>query len=137
MTDKEKFLKQKRDEEDALKRQAEYFESMAEVYLCELQDHLEPSKQIMRAMGVIVEMNSDLLKFLTKNPSTERSQAQSKRLEILMSVVDTFSVLSDRNYQIKTVLRSYLKIIKEKDHRIAELDQEILELKRSIDLHNS
>jgi len=105
--------------------EVEYYKAISEVYLLELQNHIEPSEKILIAMGVIVQMNSDLVSYLLKNKSTEKSKAQSKRLEVLMEVMNYFSVIADRNLQMKGVVKRFFAEHKKLEDVIVEKDRQI------------
>lgn len=87
------------------KSEQEYFD-LSEIYLSEYNDLLLPSKKIMVAQGVIVSMYSDILAFLSKNKPTERSTVQKERIELLLEIVNDFSIVSSANIQMKLDIKS-------------------------------
>lgn len=95
-----------------------YYLSLSEIYLAELEDMQKPITEIMKAKGVMVEIESDLLKFLSKNKPTEASKRQSERISILSSVIDYFSSVASTNYQLKLSLREANRQLKKEkeDH---------------------
>lgn len=95
-----------------------YYLSLSEIHLAEVQDFQEPIKKILIAKGIMVEIESDLLKFLKKSKPTDKSNTQSTRISILNDVIDYFSELSSTSYQMKLMLRKASNdLIKErKDH---------------------
>lgn len=111
---------------------AQRYKNLAEVYMVEYQDYLKPSKKIMVAMGVIVEMMSDLALYHTKKPKNDKSKQQEERLQVLMTIINEFSVISDRNNQIRLIVSGYMDEIKSRDMQISKLEEELETLKQSI-----
>lgn len=109
-----------------------HYWELSEVYLQAYQDVTAPSVLSMMMQGVVVEMQSDLEEFLQKDPDNynqnkKKVDKQQNRINILKKGIDSFSVLADRNFQFKEVMRKYQK-------RQAELEEENAELKKQIDV---
>ena len=83
----------------------EYYRHLSEVYLCEIEDLELPILKIMTAKGVLIEIESDLLKFLKKSKPTEKSKIQEERIGVLSDVMDYFSKVASINHQMKLMLR--------------------------------
>lgn len=106
---------------------------LSEIYLAQYQDSIEPSLKIMLAMGVIVEMESDLAAFHGKNAETEKSKNQKDRLNILRKSLDAFSISAERNLQFRMVMNKMYNETQVKDCRIQELEQEIIKLNQQLE----
>ena len=110
-----------------------HYWELSEVYLAAYQDNLEPHFKIMQAMGVIVEMESDLIKFEKSKGETEKSKSQRERLSILKLAVDAFSIASERNLQFNHVMSSLYKDNQSKALKIVELEEEIFSLNKKLE----
>lgn len=96
----------------------EFYKSISEVYLAEKEDFEEPIQKIMAAKGILIEIESDLLEFLSKSKPTKKSNKQEERIFLLNSILDYFSRISTTNYQMKLMLRkSSMELAKEKKKR--------------------
>lgn len=106
-----------------------HYWNLSEVYLSAYQNNIEPSFKIMQAMGVIVELESDLILFEKSKGKTEKSINQQRRIDILKKAVDAFSVVSDRNLQFNYVMGSLYENNRLQTLKIAELENELNKLK--------
>lgn len=95
----------------------DYYRNLGEVYLAEIESFQEPFNQILIAKGVIVEIESDLIKFLKKSKPTDKSKQQEERLELLKSSVEYFSKIASINYQFKLMLRQAAKDLRMEKER--------------------
>ena len=111
------------------KEQELYYRSLSDVYITAYEDHISPSKRILTAMGVIVSMHSELLSYRAKNSSNEKVKKQEERLMLLETIVAEFSVIADRNYQMRYLMQ-------QRDKKIEELITENESLKREIEIKN-
>jgi len=82
-----------------------YYSGLAEVYLAELEDYQTPLLKILYAKGVLVEIESDLLKFLKNNEHNERSRQQEARIKILLDVITYFENSASTVKQMQFMLR--------------------------------
>lgn len=105
---------------------------LSEIYLAHYQDAMEPSLKIMVAMGVIVEMESDLAEFHKKNTETVKSKIQKDRLTILRKSLDSFSLAAERNLQFRMVMKKMYDDSQSKEERIKELENEIIKLNKQM-----
>jgi len=110
-----------------------YYLGLSEVYLAELDDHVDNWMKIMIAKGVVAEMESDLLIHLEKNPPTERSTQQHERLKVLNSSFDYFSRIASNNNQMKLLLRKSARENLVLKKEIEELKNEKILLNKIID----
>ncbi|KIO75608.1 hypothetical protein TH53_19920 [Pedobacter lusitanus] len=94
-----------------------YYWELSEVYLGHYYDAVEPSLKIMLAMGVIVEMESDLVKFHKEKKETPNSRRQQERLKILINTLDAFTVSAERNKQFRLVMQKMYDQQAEKDKK--------------------
>lgn len=110
-----------------------HYWELSEVYLATYQNNLESSFKIMQAMGVIVEMESDLIQFELSKGKTEKSIAQSLRLSILKNSIDAFSIVSERNLQFNHVMNRVNRDSESKSLKIADLENEIIKLNKQLE----
>ena len=110
-----------------------HYWELSEVYLSAYQDNVEPNIKIMQAMGVIVEMESDLVVFEKTKGQTEKSKAQIDRLSILKSSIDAFTIVSQRNLQFNMVMTNLYRDNESKSLKIAELENEIIKLNKNLE----
>lgn len=103
-----------------------HYQSLAEVYMSAYEDETRLSKRILTAMGVIVSMHSELLSYRLKNTSNEKVKKQEERLMLLEEVISDFSVISDRNFQLR-------HLIAKKDKEAAEMMKQLQELTDKIE----
>jgi len=106
-----------------------YYHSLASIYITAYEDYTKRSKRILTAMGVIVSMHSELLLYRSKNASNEKARNQEQRLSLLEDIISEFSVIADRNYQMKFLLQ-------QRDKEIEDLTSENESLKLEIEIKN-
>ncbi|TDO21924.1 hypothetical protein [Pedobacter duraquae] len=109
-----------------------HYWDLSEVYLAEYEDHTDHYARVLQAMGVIVEMESDLAEFLTKGKPTEKTNRQRKRLDILCAAVNSFTVASERGLQFKKVMHKLFAREHEQLLRITELEKEVIKLQKTL-----
>lgn len=109
-----------------------YYADLAEVYFHQYHDAMEPHLKIIIAMGVLVEMESDLAEFHQKNAETEKSRNQKERLTILRKSLDAFSISAERNLQFRMVTKKMYDKCQEKEGRIIEMENEIVKLNKQL-----
>ena len=110
-----------------------YYWELSEVYLSQYYDSVEPSLKIMAAMGVIVEMESDLAEYHLKNKESEKSIKQKDRLNILRSSIDALSLSGERNLQFKRVLSNLYNTNQTMKIKVEEMTREIEVLKLQLE----
>lgn len=110
-----------------------HYLGLSEVYLANYQNLAEPNWKIMQAMGVIVEMESDLVMFEKEKGVTEKSKKQLDRIQVIKNAVDSFSIASDRTIQFKLILTKLYNEAHLKEAKIKELENEIIRLNHQID----
>lgn len=86
-----------------------YYQSLSEIYLAEIENLQEPISQILIAKGILIEIESDLLEFLSKSKPTKKSERHKERIDLLGSVMNYFSNMAHNNYQMKLLLRKASK----------------------------
>lgn len=111
----------------------QYYMELSEIYMIAYQNNIEPATVIMQAMGVIVEMESDLLLFLQGKPQTEKTKRQQTRLDILKKAVNQFSIVSERNLQFRMVAGKLRNKIDEQAETINDLQAEIIKLNKQLE----
>lgn len=105
----QKIIEQYLFQKEELNRQVEYYKSLSEVHLSELEDLRTPQEMIMVAKGIMIHMESDLIFFLKKGKETEKSKEQQERIAILGAVINSFDKIATNNYQMKIMLRAASK----------------------------
>ena len=113
-------------------KERHYWE-LSEIYVTAYQDNIQPVTKIMQAMGVIVEMESDLLLFLKGKQPTEKTKRQQGRLDILKDAVNQFSIVSERNLQFRMVAGKLRSKINEQAEKIKDQEREIEVLKSMLE----
>lgn len=106
-------------------KKEDYYKALAEVRLMEFENYSVYVQHLMIAKGIIVEMESDLLKFLKNNEPTPKSKEQQQRINMLGDSVEHFMKISEINMQLREMF-----IINEK--WMAGLKQENAELKQKL-----
>lgn len=110
-----------------------YYYELSEVYLSAYHDSVGHNLKVMQAMGVIVEMESDLVVFENTKGQTEKSKHQSERITVLKSALDSFTIATERNLQFNTIMSTLYKDNQSKSLKIDELEKEIVKLNKNIE----
>ena len=110
-----------------------HYMGLSEIYLAHYQNMAEPNWKIMQAMGVIVEMESDLVMFEKEKGVTDKSKKQLERIQVIKNAVDAFSIASDRCIQFNLILTKMYTKEHLKDAKIAELESEIIKLNKQLE----
>lgn len=116
---------------EELQEQVNYYKELSEVYLTQMEDYLQPSYDIMTAMGIVVQMNSELLEYLTKHKQSEKTKVQKDRLEMLMKIMHAFSSTADRNYQLKLIVEQVRRELIKAEHERDGYKQELNAIKQA------
>lgn len=106
-------------------KKEDYYKALAEVRVMEFENYSVYVEHLMIAKGIIVEMESDLLKFLKNNEPTVKSKEQQERINMLGNAVEHFMKISEINMQLREMF-----IINEK--WMTGLKQENAELKQKL-----
>lgn len=116
---------------NSLTKTERYYWELSEVYLAQYHNATENSTLCMMMQGVIVEMQSDVEKYLKNNPnSKDKVSTQQNRINVLNRCVDAFTITSERNYQIRYTLNRYL----DNENKLKE---ELEDLKRQLEIANA
>lgn len=110
-----------------------HYWELSEIYLSAYQNNIEPNIKIMEAMGVIVEMESDLVVFEKTKGQTDKSKYQLERIQVIKNAIDAFSVVSGRNLQFNMVMTNLYRDNEAKSLKITELEAEIIKLNKNLE----
>lgn len=110
-----------------------HYWDLSEVYIGAYQIHIEPNIKIMQAMGVVVEMESDLVVFEKTKGQTEKSKYQYERIQVIKNAIDAFYLVSGRNLQFNLVMQGLYNENQSKSLKIDELEQEIVKLRLQLE----
>lgn len=78
----------------------------AEAYAIVYEDFLRPVRVLSVLQGVVVQMESERLKFEAKRGKSDKSSETGDRINILMDGLDQLSGLAERNLAMKYQIRN-------------------------------
>ena len=85
---------------------ANKYQAETEAYAIVYEDILRPIQVIASLQGVVVQMESERLKFEAKRGKSSKSTETGDRINILMNGLDQLSGLAERNLAMKYQIRN-------------------------------
>lgn len=96
-----------------------------EIYSLMYEDVLKPHRVISAMQGVLVQMESERLKFESKRGKSDKSTESATRIDILMEGIDQLSGIASKNMTLRLQLKN-------KSIMLAKAQQEIENLKKQL-----
>ncbi len=112
------------------KELAEKYQMEAEIYALAYEDVLKPIRMIAAMQGVLVQMESERLKFEKKRGKSDKSKETGDRIDILMSGLDELSGIAEKNISLRQQL-------KYKSIWLVKAEQELEKLRKQLSWDDS
>lgn len=84
---------------------AEKYQLESEIYQLAYEDILKPVRMIATMQGILVQMESERLKFEKKRGKSDKSKETQDRIDILMNGLDEISGIAEKNIALRQQLK--------------------------------
>ena len=113
-----------------MEQSKEYYKQLAEAREFDLDTLLKPAAELLAARGIVFSMLSDVMLYGTKVGKNEKYKESISRLMELDNFLDTCNTYSNRNIELRRMLKSSMierdrleNIILEKDKDLEKIEK--------------